>query len=71
MMTVRGEERSKCTCGRPALVICGTIEVGALSATFNVGLCLKSGAPISECRLVPPTSAELQELEIAARRQPW
>jgi hypothetical protein len=70
-MKIRREERSKCTCGRPALVVCGTLEVGALSTSFNVGLCLKSGGPISECRLALVTKQELESMEAEMRQQPF
>jgi hypothetical protein len=70
-MKIRREERSKCTCGRPAMVLAGRLEDGALFVDFVVGICLKSGAPISECRLAPPTASELEELKRALQQQPF
>ena len=71
MMKIRREERSKCTCGRPAVVVAGKLEDGALFVEFTVGICLKSGAPISECRLAPPTRGELNSMEAALRQNPF
>jgi hypothetical protein len=71
MMKIRREERSKCTCGRPAVVVSGRLEDGALFVDFTVGFCLKSGVPISECRLAPPTRGELSSMETALKQTPF
>ena len=70
-MTIGSRERSTCACGRPAGAICGKLEEGALFVTFKVSLCLKSGLPVSECRLEPPTASELKSMEMAMQQNPF
>ena len=63
MMTINREGRSQCMCGRPAMVVSGKLEWGALGTNFTVGICLKSGAAISVCQLAPPSTTELAEMK--------